>query len=192
MMISLFLLSTNAVVAMPADNPALPCEGIRVIEASTADQPLPFASLREQAKVMTTVRSATGQRVQREVNVTNVRSLAGFSSCRFVYTAQIDLACYIGTTLSETDTDAIAAKLISTAESVGHCLTNRSLVRSESEPGSTPSINFGAGPRQQFWQISMVPTDADPSRIQPEILVLGPAPVTTPQRPAPRARRKKR
>jgi hypothetical protein len=78
------------------------------------------------------------------------------------------------------------------AENVGNCLTNRDLVRSDSEPGSTPSVNFGGGARQPFWQISMVPTRSDPSRIQPEVIVLGPAPVAVPPRAAPKRKRKAR
>jgi hypothetical protein len=191
-MIDWLLLSTIGVSALPP-NSDFPCEGIRTIEAATNDRPRSFASLREQGKEISTVRTATGQRVQREVSVTNVKALSGFSDCRFVYSvAQIDLACYLGSTLGENETDAIAAKLISTAESVGHCLTNRALARSESEPGSTPSIHFGAGARNPFWQISMVPTRADPSRIQPEVLVLGPSPSAISPRAVPKAKRKKR
>jgi hypothetical protein len=128
-------------------------------------------------------------------SITNVKAIAGFSRCRFVYTAQIDLACYIGSTLGEADREAISAKLNETADSIGTCLTNNDLVRKDSEPGSTPSIGFGGGARQPYWQVSMVPVEDDPSRLQPELLVLGPAPVTQPARsarPTPKAKRKLR
>lgn len=175
-MISILAISTAAVAPLTTST-ILPCDGIRLIEATISDRPLPFASLREQGKTLAYVPNAAGQRVQQEVPVTNVKTIAGFARCRFVYTAQIDLACYVGATLADTDTDAIAAKLVSTADSLGSCLTNSNLVRAESEPGSTPSISFGGGARQPFWQVSMVPTSDDPSRVQPEILVLGPAPI---------------
>jgi hypothetical protein len=190
-MIGLLALSTAAVAPLTT-NDAFPCEGIRMVEASTRDRPLAFSTLRQMDKAMATVRDATGKRVQREITVTNVKPIAGFSNCRFVYSAQIDLACYIGTTLPENDEAAIAAKLESISDSAGHCLTNKALVRSPSEPGSTPSITFGAGPTQSFWQISMVPTRADPSRIQPEVMVLGPSPFVTVARPTKSAAKKKR
>ena len=134
-MIELLFLST-AMTSEPVSPNAFPCEGIRTIESSISDRPRPFASLREQSKEMTTVRDANGRRVQREVSVTTVKALAGFTNCTFIYSTQIDLACYIGNTLGETETVAIAAKLISTAESVGHCLTNR----------SGPCVNWVAWP----------------------------------------------
>lgn len=193
-MIGLLLLSTtaDAPITMSA---TLPCEGIRAIERATIDRPLPFASLREQGKTLAFVRNETGQRVQREVATTIVKGLAGFSRCRFVYSAQIDLACYIGSTLPDSDSQAIAEKLNATADSVGNCLTNRNLSRSDAEPGSTPSVSFGGGARQPFWQVSMVPVAEDLSRVQPEVLILGPAPVAPPARsvrPTPKAKRKAR
>jgi hypothetical protein len=187
-----FLVLTAANVAHVSPNEMLPCEGIRIIEASTRDRPVAFSSLKVAAKESAYVRNAAGIRERREIDVTNVKALAGFSRCRFIYSATIDLACYIGTTLPDTDTTGIADKLSMTGESVGHCLTGTNLVRAESEVGSTPSILFGAGPRQSFWQISMVPSADDPSRIQPEVLVLGPAEVSPPPRPLRKATKAKR
>jgi hypothetical protein len=91
--------------------------------------------------------------------------------------------------LADTQTDEISAKLSATADAVGNCLTNRALVRGNSEEGSTPSIHFSGGARQPFWQVSMVPSLADPSRIQPEILILGPAPVARTMVAAPKVKR---
>jgi hypothetical protein len=187
---ALLVLSTAATAPVVTTG-ALPCDGIRMIEAATKDRPRAFASLREQGKTLAFVRNAAGQRVQREVTVTNVKAISGFSSCRFVYSANIDLACYVGTTFADSDEATISTKLTSTAENIGNCLTNSALVRSESEAGSTPSVTFGAGPNQPFWQISMVPSGEDSSRIQPEILVLGPT-VAEPVPRAPRARAKAR
>jgi hypothetical protein len=130
--------------------------------------------------------------------VTNVKPVAGFERCRFVYTSQIDLACYVGATIGDDDEEVRAARLVKVSENVGACLTNPALVRTPSEPGSTPSIGFSGGAGHPFWQVSIVPTEADPSRLQAEVLVLGPAPVVNPGQPprpvraAPRAKRKKR
>ena len=190
-MIGLLVASITAIAPLTTTT-ILPCDGIRQIEAATTDRPIAFATLREVGKKQVIVRNSAGQNIQREVPVTTVKALSGFASCRFVYSGQVDLACYVGTTLADTDADAIAAKLISTAERVGQCLTNRDVTRVESELGSTPSIGFGGGSRQPFWQISMVPTQADPSRIQPELLVLGPAPMSEPPRARVKAKSRKR
>lgn len=193
-MIGLLVSLTTAATPIPTTT-ALPCDGIRTIERAVTDRPLPFASLREQGKTLAYVRNEQGQRVQREVPVTNVKAISGFSRCRFVYNAQIDLACYVGATLGDDDQAAILAKLTSTAENVGSCLTNNKLMRTESEAGSTPSIGFGGGPTQPFWQISMVPVEDDRTRVQPEVLILGPVPVTPVQKPVratPKAKRKAR
>ncbi len=193
-MIGFLVFLTSATTPITSST-ALPCEGIRTIERAAADRPLPFASLREQGKTLAYVRNEQGQRVQREVPVTNVKAIAGFSRCRFVYNSHIDLACYIGASIGEGDQAAISAKLATTAENVGSCLTNTKLMRTESEFGSTPSIGFGGGPTQPFWQISMVPVEEDQTRFQPEVLILGPAPATPVQkqvRAAPKAKRKAR
>ena len=193
-MIGLLVLST-ASVAQLQSSPALPCDGIRLIEASTLDSPRAFTSLRQQGATLAMVRNAQGSRVQQQVPVTNVRPITGFARCRFIYTAsQIDLACYVGATLAEGDSQAIAAKLMSVAENIGQCLTNPAMVRFTSEEGSTPSISFGAGARHAFWQISMVRVDDDPLRVQPEVIVLGPSQVMATLRPSPKltAKAKKR
>jgi hypothetical protein len=197
-MFGLLVLSTTAIAPLPS-SAVLPCDGIRLIEVAVSDRPLPFASLREQGKTMAYVRDASGQRVRREVPITNVKAISGFARCRFVYSSQIDFACYIGATLPVDDVEAVAGKLNSTSESVGHCLTNTNLVRKEAEEGSTPVVTFGAGARQPFWQVSMVPLDDDPTRVQPEVLVLGPAEVapvtrttTRPTKARPKAKRKTR
>lgn len=194
-MLGLLLMSISG-AAPDSAAATFPCEGIAMIEASTRDRPRAFGSLRQAGKEMATVRNAAGQRVQREIDVFNVKPLVGFSNCRYVYSGRIDLACYVGATLPESDAQSIAETLDSTAQSIGACLKNTDLLRSPSEPGSTPSISFGGGPTQSFWQISMVPSRADPSRIQPELLVLGPALVTPPprvaKRPKSKAKRKAR
>jgi hypothetical protein len=173
-MISMLFLTVATTT--PAIQPGpIPCPSIAVIEASTNDMPSPFASLREQGKTTIMATNALGQRVPREVSITNVKAIPGFSRCRFVYSSQIDLACYVGTTLADSEIDAISRKLEAIGENVGQCLTNPNLVRAGAEAGSTPSVTFGGGPRHSFWQISMVPTQEDYSRVQPEILVLGPA-----------------
>lgn len=180
-----FLVLSASIAAPITTSATLPCDGVRVIEQSTRDRPLAFNTLRQPTKQMVMERNSAGRRVQREITVDTVKPIAGFARCRFVYSAQIDLACYVGTTLPDTDEEAIAAMLIATAESVGNCLPNNSLVRSQSEEGSTPSINFGGGSRQSFWQISMVPTSEDRARIQPEVLILGPA-IVAPRPPVQR------
>lgn len=176
----------------------LPCDGIRMIEAASLETPRPFASLRLQSTTLATVRNDAGQRVQREVPVTLVKPINGFERCRYVYTSQIDLACYVGTTISDEDADTRADRLAKVSDGVGACLTNAALLRTPSEEGSTPAVLFTGGPRHPFWQISIVPTEADRTRLQAEVLILGPAPrapVATPPRAKatlPRAKRKKR
>jgi hypothetical protein len=193
-MIGLFALSTASVAPLGTTAFA-PCDGIRQIEVASINRPVAFANLREQGQRLAIVRNAAGVREERQVPVTNVKSINGFARCRFVYTSQIDLACYMGPTLPDTEVEAISERLLATAESVGHCLTNPALVRSSSEVGSTPSVMFGGGSTQPFWQISMVPTQEDPTRIQAEVLVLGPAqrpPQPQPVRRMPKAKRKSR
>jgi hypothetical protein len=174
------------------------CDGIRQIEVASIERPTPFASLRETGTIMAWGRNASGQRVHQQRTTVNVKALSGFERCRFVYTSQIDLACYIGSTTSRDNQEVIMQRLTKVAENVGACLRNPALVRSPSEEGSTPSINFGGGREHPFWQISMVPTEEDPSLLQAEVLVLGPAPVAVPPRtarparPAPKAKRKSR
>lgn len=159
--------------ATPLDSRiSLPCDGIGVIEASLIDRPLPFNSLRQQDQIERVIRNAQGQRVRQMVPVTNVKPINGFVSCRFLYTAQIDLACYIGTTFARTDVENVAAALTATATGLRQCLTNTKLVQANEEPGSTAVVTFGAGASEPFWQVAMVPTQGDPDRVQPEILVL--------------------
>lgn len=59
-------------------------------------------------------------------------------------------------------------------------------MRSGAEEGSSPVVTFGNGPRHPFWQISMVPIEGDPERVEAEVLVLGPAAVDAPPAPPPR------
>ena len=171
----------------------LPCDGVKVIEAALEDRPLPFASLRQQSQVLATVRNAQGQRVQQLVPVTNVKPVNGFSNCRFVYTNQIDLACYVGTTYARSEADNISAALIQTASGLRQCLGNTKLAQANEEEGSSPVITFGAGPSEPFWQVSMVPLPADPDRVQPEVLILPSVsranPATAVSRPRPKAKR---
>jgi hypothetical protein len=193
-MIGLFVLSTASVAPLGA-TAFMPCDGVRLIEAASINRPIAFASLREPGQRLAVVRNATGVREERQVPVTNVKPINGFARCRFVYTSQIDLACYMGPTLPDTEVEAISERLLATAESVGHCLTNPALVRSSPEPGSTPSVMFGGGSTQPFWQISMVPTQEDPTRVQAEVLVLGPAqrpPQPATARRTPKVKRKAR
>lgn len=156
------------------------CDGVRQIETAAGDRPLAFASLRETIKSIAIVRDAAGKRVEREVPVTQVKALAGFTRCRFVYSVHIDLACYIESSVAEDDSQSAASALLGAADSVGGCLTNPNLVRGESETGSSPTVTFGAGPDHPLWQISMVPVEGDFARVQPEVLILGPV-----QRPVP-------
>lgn len=179
-----FLLLTTATAAPITAVTGFSCEGVAKIEAASVERPTPFASLREQTTRLGFVRNAAGQRVQQMVPVTNVKALGGFERCRFVYASQIDMACYVGATIPDTDTTAIADRLNKTAEYVGQCLKNSALLRSEGEEGSTPTITFGGGANHPFWQITMVPSDEDITRKQAEVLILGPAPVTRPIRPA--------
>jgi hypothetical protein len=196
-MFGLFVFTAVAATPLTAA-PALPCDGIRQIEASSVERPKPFASLREIGTIMVWGPNAAGQRVHQQRSVVNVKAISGFERCRFVYSAQIDLACYVASTIDREDEEARAQRLAKVAENVGACLSNTALVRSQSEEGSTPSINFGGGSTQPFWQISMVPTEEAPSRLQAEVLILGPTPVATPPRAArparatPKAKRKSR
>ena len=151
-----------------------------MIEISTADRPRAFASLREQTRITINARDAGGQRFQRQTNTTVVKPIPGFARCRFVYTSYTDLACYLGTSLPDTDQEAISKRLEEIGDNLGQCLTNSNSKRAASEEGSTQSITYGGGARQPFWQISMVPTPEDISRLQPEIMVLGPATSTAP------------
>ena len=107
-MLGLLVLSTASVAPL-ASTQALPCDGIRMVEASTLDRPRAFASLRQQGTTLAIVRNAAGRQVQQQVPVTNVKPINGFTRCRFVYSAaQIDLACYVGSTVSEADEAGIA------------------------------------------------------------------------------------
>jgi hypothetical protein len=193
-MIEFFLLTAVSASPLPTVAP-FPCDGISLIETASVERPVPFASLRQQGTKLAMVRNAAGQRVEQQVSVTNVKPLNGFARCRYVYTSQIDLACYVGSTIPDTETDAISQRLTKTADNVSQCLRNTALLRAESEAGSTPSVTFGGGSRQPFWQITMVPSEEDLSRFQAEVLILGPAPVAQAQRPpraAPKAKRKSR
>jgi hypothetical protein len=195
-MISMLALATA--VTIPAETRTiLPCDGVRVIEAATVDRPLPFATLRKQDQVLATVRDAQGQRVQRMVPVTNVKPINGFKRCRFVYTSQIDLACYVGGTYDRNQADVVAATLASTADALGQCLTNQNLARAGEEAGSSPVVTYSGGARQPFWQVSMVALEDDPGQVEAEILVLGPSHLAAPAPPplrgrtAPKAKRKR-
>jgi hypothetical protein len=193
-----FLMLTTATTIPLVGETELPCDGIRVIEAAAIEMPRPFASLRQQSTTMALIRNAAGQRVRQQVPVTIVKPINGFEHCRFVYNSQIDLACYVATTVSDEDADARANRLARVSDNVGACLRNTALVRTPSEEGSTPSIGFSGGRDQPFWQISMVPTEADRTRLQAEVLILGPAArvqsatATGPRRTTPTAKRKKR
>jgi hypothetical protein len=196
-MIAVLALSAAASAPLPA-SANLPCDGIRLIEAASIERPTPFASLRQQGTMRAMVRDEAGRRVERDVAVTNVKPINGFARCRFVYSSQIDLACYLPTTISGGDDAAFNARLAESADAIGQCLTNTSLQRRPSEEGSTPSVHFSGGSRQPFWQISVVPTEEDTSRLQTEVLILGPAEVAAPARrpkaapTAPRSKRKAR
>jgi hypothetical protein len=196
-MFGFFVLTAVASTPLVAA-PVLPCDGIRQIEAASVERPTPFASLREMGTILAWERTQSGQRVHQQRSVVNVKAISGFERCRFVYSSQIDLACYIASTIDRDEENARAQRLAKVAENIGACLSNAALVRAPSEEGSTPSINFGGGREQPFWQISMVPTEEDPSRLQAEVLILGPAIVATPPRavrparPAPKAKRKSR
>lgn len=118
-MFSILALATTATT--PLDTPAmLPCDGVRLIEASTSDRPVAFSALRKQEMVPSMVRNSAGERVQRMVPVTVVKPINGFARCRFVYNSQIDLACYTGTTLPRAQTETVASTLAGTAEAIGH------------------------------------------------------------------------
>jgi hypothetical protein len=172
--------------------PPFPCDGVRLIEAASTQGPRPFASLREQVQTTVPRRNASGQTIQVQLPVTRVKTLSGFSRCRFVYTSQIDLACYGAQTERASEAEAVADMLAKTAESVGQCLGNTQLIRSTSEEGSTPAITYGGGPTQPFWQVSIVPLDTNPDLVQAEVLILPPvAPPRPASRPAPRAKRKR-
>jgi hypothetical protein len=180
----------------PVDTqPLIACDGVRVIEAATIDRPLPFASLRKQEQEMAIVRNGQGQRVQQLVPVTNVKPINGFTRCRFVYSSQIDLACYVGGPLERSQTELISARLAAASESIGQCISNQRLVRSAEEVGSTPVVTYGGGPREPFWQVAMVSVDGNPNLVEAEVLVLGPSHLSAPAPPpraAPKAKRKRR
>jgi hypothetical protein len=170
-----FVALTTAATMPLVSETELPCDSIRQIEAASTESPRPFASLRQQSTAMAMTRNEAGQRVQQQVPVTLVKPIGGFERCRFVYTSQIDLACYVGTTISDDDGDARAARLSKVSENVGACLRNPALMRVPSEESSTPSVGFSGGAGHPFWQISIVPTEADRTRLQAEVMVLGPA-----------------